>query len=795
MMQKTVTEALSVRPASGTLLPALMLLFFLSGVSGLIYEVLWLRLLGLVFGVTIYAASTVFASFMGGLALGSFLAGRLVDRARNPLFWYGAAEALIGIAGLATPAALGMLQWIYPKLYADLPRGLALVTLIRFLFSFLVLLAPTTLMGATLPIIIKSSLVKAPGLGKRASLLYASNTAGAIAGTLTAGFYLIGVLGVTESIRLAAALNLLVGISAIGLSIKRGGWLNDSGPGVDSRDLSRGRDDGLSAEDVLERTRKLVLAVFAISGAVSLALEVIWFRMLVLILEETSYAFTIMLAAFLSGIAAGSYIVAPLARRRLGRVAVLAFIEIAIGVASLLSVRALNWSYDVAEWARPVLSHIAREDISLTIVASVLAIFPVALLLGVAFPIGLRLWVADGAPQSGGTGRQIGIFYSLNVAGGILGSLIAGFVLLPKLGSRGSLIAVSFITLIMGLLLLADSYRVWRSIKVVAALAVILISVKIVRRTPTPMNVALKHRYPYERLLWAEEGLQTTVAVNERSDGKRIIYLDGLVQGDDSTPSAAFHRQLALLPLLLQRDPKVALEIGLGSGTSGGMLGRYPGIQVDLIELSPSVLRGVEWFRNVSYDVLHQENVHLRIDDGRNFLLLSTKQYDVITGVPIRPFTAGGGNLFSAEFFEMQYRALKDDGVVVQWIRPRRGNDAEYKLIMRTFLTVFPNATLWDNGKLLIGTKGPLMLDRAEIEAKMQRPEIRDDLKLTGLDTFQSLLSFYTAGPDEMKRFAGDGPILTDDRPMAEYFLSLPEGTGQLDLEELTSDVMQHVNQ
>src|SRR5262249_53248139 len=219
MIERTVVEV----PTAGggrsrRLLHALMVLFFLSGGNGLIYEVLWFRLLGLLFGVTIYAASTVFASFMSGLALGSFIAGRVVDRTRNPLLWYGIAEGLIGVSALATPAALAAIQWVYPRLATEAPNSLPFITGIRFLFSFLVLLVPTTLMGATLPIVIKSVLSNSGELGERASLLYASNTGGAIVGALTAGFYLIGTFGIMLSIELAATLNLFVSVAAIAVS-------------------------------------------------------------------------------------------------------------------------------------------------------------------------------------------------------------------------------------------------------------------------------------------------------------------------------------------------------------------------------------------------------------------------------------------------------------------------------------------------------------------------------------------------------------------------------------------------
>ena len=339
------------RAAVPWLLPALVALFFLSGVSGLIYQVLWLRLLALVFGVTIYAASTVLASFMGGLALGSYAAGRLVDRAHNPLRWYGVAEVLVGLSALATPAALRGVERLYVALYPALPEGLGAITLVRFLLSSLVLLVPTTLMGATLPIVIKSSLLRAEGLGQRVGLLYATNTAGAIAGTVLAGFVLIGGIGIWGSFLVAAALNVAVGLAAI-VASGGGGKANGEDPTFARPWPERGvapagEDAGATA--ISETARRLVLIVFVLSGFASLALEVIWFRVLVLFLPSTTYAFTTMLATVLAGIAAGSYLVTPLMRRRLDWLGLLAVAELAIGVVALASFAALGRIYDLLD--------------------------------------------------------------------------------------------------------------------------------------------------------------------------------------------------------------------------------------------------------------------------------------------------------------------------------------------------------------------------------------------------------------------------------------------------------------
>src|SRR5215204_1164681 len=363
------------------LLPAL-LLFFGTGACGLVYQQLWVRLLSLVFGVTVYAVSTVLASFFAGLALGSFFAGRLVDRARRPLQWYGVAEILVGLAALGTMAALSAVERAYVGMAGGLPDSVPVLTVVRFVLSFTVLLVPATLMGASLPIVVRSALVRSGHLGERVSLLYATNTAGAIGGAVLAGFWLIGERGLTFSFRLAAVVNIAVGLAAV-LGSRR--WETDrrqiEPSAAPRRTVER------TGPTLPEGTRRIVLAVFTISGFVSLALEVVWFRVLALYLESTTYAFTIMLATVLGGIALGSYLVAPIMRLRIDWLKVLVAVELALSVVALASLEFLSKTPGAADRAKDVIGFLSN-DLQPMLVASALAILPTTLLLGFAFPIG-----------------------------------------------------------------------------------------------------------------------------------------------------------------------------------------------------------------------------------------------------------------------------------------------------------------------------------------------------------------------------------------------------------------------
>ena len=766
------------RPAAPAWLRwSLVALFFLSGACGLIYQVLWLRLLGLVFGVTVYAASTVWASFMGGLALGSLAGGRLGDRVRRPLVWFGAAEALVGISALATPVALDALQQLYLPIQTSLTGSPVVLTLARLLMSFAVLVVPTMMMGASLPLVVKAVTSSGDALGGRAGAFYASNTAGAILGTLAAGLFLIPGLGIDRTFSIAAGANLFVGIVAIAVGL-----------GLDPVRSNAAAPAAVPAAEPLAplRVRRVVLALFFFSGLTSLALEVIWFRMIVLIVRPTVYAFSLMLAAVLAGIALGSAIVTPLMRRTWDWPVVLAVVQLATGVTALVSLMVLNQTTALQETFGPWLGRFVPDYLTYTIITSVPAVLPASILLGVAFPIGLHIWAgatSDGAPVA----SRIGVFYSLNVAGAILGSLAAGFLLLPAIGSRGSLILVASLIFAGGLVLLAavrrPSSRTWVVLAVAAAGFAALAT-----RIEDPFAAFLRVRYPNDQVLMRDESVQTTVSVH-RHGTSLAMHLEGNHQASDQPGMAFAHHRIGHLPMAVHPDVKDALVIGLGGGATAGAVALDPSVRVTVIELSGAVVRGAAYFSHINFDVLKRPNVTLAVDDGRNFLLTTTQRFDVVTADLVLPIYAGSNNLYSAEYFRLVKRVLKPGGMFVQWIA---GTEAEYQVIARTFLSVFPMATSWADGSLFLGGPDAVWLDRAAFERKLAIPARQATLKALNLSSFEDLLRLYRAGAAEVRQFIGSGPILTDNQPIVEYFLSLPRDR-EPELSRLRGDPGGHV--
>ncbi|HWI18320.1 MAG TPA: fused MFS/spermidine synthase [Vicinamibacterales bacterium] len=744
---------------------AVFALFYLSGIAGLIYQVLWLRRLSLVFGVTVYAASTVLAAFMAGLALGSALSGRVLRRGMSPLKAFAIAEILIGVTGLLSPFLLDAAWGLYGALHNLAPESLSVLTVARLVCSFAILALPTTMMGITLPLLTAAVSDRKGGAATNVSLLYALNTLGAMTGTLLAGYLLIPDLGITNSFLLAASINVLVGVLA---------FLLDRSP---NPPINHPLPDHQSANSLQSpiANLKLIGVVVAISGFASLGLEIVWFRLMLQFVAATTEAFTAMLTTVLGGIAAGGFIAATILRSKRDPSAALGIVQALTGVAAVASMSFLLWTvangWDTMQLWRAVL----------------IAILPPSLCMGAGFP--LALGIAARSAEPGSLARRIGALYSLNVAGAILGSLGTGFVLLTRAGSLNTLIVLGALLAVSGAMILVKRGGAASWASAIALLTVFFVTA---RDLPDPFRVAIDRRYGNQLLeFWRDEGAQTAVSVRA-SQFQHVLYLDGLHQANDQPAMVELHRSIGHLPMVLHGAPRTVLVVGMGGGATPGAVSQYDA-NVQIVELSDSVRKAAPFFAHVNYDLLNRPNVSVRVDDGRNFLALSGRKFDVITADIIQPGHAGAGHVYSREYFTLVRNALNDNGVVLQWIGQRPF--VEYSLIMRTFLDVFPNATLWADAGFMVGTVQPLKIDPAAIDRLRQRPETRAALDAVGLRSFDDLRAWFTAGPDEMRAFVGAGPILTDDRPLVEYHHRLPRPEEQppLNLSSLKGDVSRFI--
>lgn len=735
-----------------------LVLFFLSGACGLVYEVVWTRHLSLVFGITVFATSAVLAAFMGGLALGSYLVGRWIDRHANPLRVYALLEAGIGLYALAVPLLFAALTPVYVAIAQRLEGHFLLFNLARAILAVGVLLVPTTLMGGTVPAIGRYLVARRETVGWNVGLLYAVNTCGAVVGTLVTGFVLLAWMGLAATTALAAAVNLA--IAAVVLLGRLGAAGFVPAPAFVGT--------GAVPERAAAASRGLVVlvgVVFAASGFVALAYEVVWTRVLVIYLHNTIYAFTVMLAVFLAGIAAGNALLIRAYDRLRHPLFWLGVVECLIGVsviAAASSYGSLHTSgaeLQLTSWA---------QALSLMFGRASLVLLPSALLLGMTFPLVTRIVCVE----MGMLGRRLGGVYAANTAGAVLGSLAGGFVLVPLFGLRGTLLFLSGLNLLLGALCWAALVQRtrWR-----VALVALAVAAALLPRAALPPHLffqALEGDGTY-RLIYYHEGVTDTSGVWEHVSGGDRIVTYGDMRGTAGTNTNRLNRTQGHVAHLLHPRPTRSLQIGFGVGNTLAAAARHPEVeQLDCVELSPHVRETAPFFWT-NEQVLANPKVRLIVDDGRNYLLRTRTRYDVITLEPPDIFTADVVNLYTEEFYRLAAAALAPDGLVCQWIASGEMGERELRMLVRAFLNVFPETTLWREGfmgpLLLIGTQRPLRIDQAALGRRMQHPALRDDLAAIRMHGPNRMLGLFIAGPEGTRRWVGDVPSVTDDRTYVDF--------------------------
>ena len=765
VLSKTGHRSYSI--SSIILLTLFIGVFFLSGSSSLIYEVAWTRALNVIFGVTLHAVSAVLASFMAGLALGSFLASRITDRVRRPLLLYGLIEIGIGLFGIFTLVAIRSLMPMYLWLFGVVSDYPTVIPIVRFIVACSIMLIPASLMGATLPLIVKACSLDLPKIGVNVSLLYAFNTAGAAVGTLVAGFVLIGSFGLQGSVYIAALINILAGLTAIALAMLSGDRFLNLQPGPDPVPVHG------TPEHRPSRALTAAISIsFGISGFCALAYEVVWFRVLELFLNGTVYAFSIMLFTFLLGIALGSLLISVFISRSWNWVILFTVLQALIGIEVFLSEYTVGKVPGLRDTivAMPEIAPLFKDSNVLMALVCVLVLLPLTLLLGMTFPVAVQ---ALNGGRSSGSGASVGGLNAANTLGAILGSLAGGLWLLPTMGSQSSLTLLGTVNLVVAGALFV--YSTGTKMRPAWALPIILPGLLILPKLGPPdmLGEVLKNLFKGHEIIWYEEGLENTVSVQRRPDQYLYLYLNSRVEAYDAPDMVNYHRAIGHLPMLLHPDPRDVLVIGLGGGGTPGAMSTYRGSNIEIVELSPSMVRAAEFFKHVNHDLFRQENVHLRLDDGRNHLLLTGKRYDVITADVLHPNQAGSDNLYSREYFELVKGALKEDGIAVQWADST--HIIMYPLIARTFASVFPYVTLWYDSSLIIGSKQPLNISRDALQAHFGPTPSREEAITVGLRSADDLLRNYNGDAGVLREKIGGGPVITDDRPLTEYYESLPK--------------------
>lgn len=768
--------------------------FLLSGASSLIYQTVWVRMLTRYLGSTTYALATVLGVFMAGLALGSYLAGRWVDRSRQPLRWYAILE--VAIAGLALVVSFLVIAWsgpIYLQAYGwlvgDGEPGWTLL-LARVGFVTLCLLPATVLMGATLPILVAHVSRQGQRFQDGLGQLYATNTLGAVLGVLAAGFVLLGVLGETGSLLVAAVANLLAG----GLALA-------SGRGAEADAEVERAEATASAEPYPAGLRRLALLTLFVSGFTALAYEVLWTRQLVLYLETSIYAFTAMLSTLLIGIAWGSWDAAKSESVRTRPLASVGMLEICIGTWAAVGMLAYPYfdSQTSPLW-RSLADLIGKDPQSkasfgLAMLGCIFLVLPMAFFFGRQFPPAVRAAAAD--PDR--PGQSTGTAYAINTVGTILGSLATGFVLIPTLGTALTMLTLAAVNVGLGLVLLACAPAAERgsSLRWGAGLAGVFVLAALLAGDPYRGVIEKRLAQWYrgaEIYHYFESPTGTTVAAGSP---RHPTYRTLLVNGVGMTALVSETKVMAHLPYLLVDQPRRALVICFGMGTTFRSLSGYPDLQVDAVDIVPEVFGCFDSYHPDAAAVRQRPNAHWHADDGRNFLQVRDGFYDIITIDPPPPLhSAGAVNLYTRDFFTLCKSRLTPGGVLCLWLPP--GPEGEMLMIIKTFREVFPGCSMWGGlsdpgypGFYLTGGHKPFARTPAEVKMLSEQLSSIQDLGEWNKMYRQPgvLERMYLLDAAGIDRLVGNAAIISDDRPYTEF--PLWRGVFQPEMfRELNADVI-----
>ena len=732
----------------------LLVLFFLSGISGLIYEIAWVRQASLTFGVSVYAYSAVLAAYMGGMALGSYLAGRWIDRARRPLRIYALVQIGIAVLAVLSPSVLSTLDGLYAAVARALRPGLGQLTLLRLCLSILTLTPPTLLIGAALPVMSRVYAAQNGQVGRDVGRLYAANTAGAVLGCLATGVFLIRLLGLRETIALGAALNVLVAGGAF--------WLNASWPAAPVsariRPSSRRGRRRAAAAPLSRQTLRYVAIGYAISGFVALGYEVVWARILSIHTLHAVYSFSLMLTVYLTGLAVGGALGTWWTRRRAVTLLHLGALQMGIGLLAIailfvfarlpsITLESVFGEYSI------------RNEMSYEMLLASITVLPPTLLIGALFPIVSSLYTGE---QTEALGGRIGVVSGLNTGGSILGSLATGFVLVPWLGLQNTALTLSAANLALGagaLWLVGKARPRMRWLSLPVALVAVIMALLI------PEGLYLGFREgPSEHLVFYREGVETTVAVFDvKTHDFKISFVNGRTEVPTDEVSMRAFRLLGHLPPLLRPNARNALMLSFGNGIASGSLSTHDIPTIDVIDLSQEMIEAAEIYSEENHDVLLDPRLHLRVEDARNFLLQTDVRYDIITTDATHPSNASSWALFTHEFYTLVHQRLAADGVFMQWLPFHSLSEADYKSILRTFQSVFPHATLWYTGAshtFLVST--PQRLTEETLAHALDRatdnPSVQEDLGSPAV-----IGSYLLWNEDALAAYAGPGPLVTDN--------------------------------
>ena len=768
--------------------------FFLSGLAALLYQTAWLRQFSLVFGTSELAVATVLAAYMGGLAVGSAVAGRYADRVTRPVLVYGLLEAGIALSALAVPLLLLAARALYASILGDQPAPPDAATIGQPLFyllvAFVVLAIPTGFMGATLPLLTRYAVRTDREVGPRVALLYAINTAGAVVGTVVAAFVLLPALGLNGTVWVGVAVNVLVFVIAAWLARGRRDITgSDEAAAVSTppgfytaciRPLFSGTATARERlMTVFRQQPAWMLPLMLVSGATAFLYEVLWTRMLTHVMGGSIYAFATMLAAFLTGIALGGGLAGKVAEQRERAAVAFSLTQLAVGVLSV----------GVYAWMGPLIP--ASLTTWTLVLFAVAVMLPATIFIGATLPLSVRVLARDESQATTSTAR----IYAWNTVGAIIGAILAGFFLIPGLGFEGSIrvaVAVNFA------LALWAAVCVARPKPVPVGLACVGIAAVLVAYNPSrPQAVVSSTGFVLGYLTEPEEiyygvGRSSTVMLLSEG-GYYYVRTNGLPEASiavrGAPPVQDPEKWLTALAVTARPDIEDMLVVGFGGGVV--LEGVPPSVdRIDVVELEPKVIeanRLLEGRRNI--DPLADPRFNVIINDGRNALRLTDKTYDAIVSQPSHPWTAGASHLFTREFVVDVKSHLNDGGLFVQWMNSEFVDEGLLRTLAATLIAEFENVRLYHpSAQVLMFLASEAPLDVELQLARTGRPLIDDVMHFSrlGLNGVEDLLTAMAMDEEGLQSFARRADISTDNNNlMATRSRSRADGLLLADLNEL----------
>ena len=727
-------------------------------------------MLTLIMGNTQYSIATVLTAFMGGLALGSYTGGKIIDREFNPLAAYAILEAGIGIYCLLLPFFIDLAFPLFQWIYLSLGDSYTQTSLVRFSVCFALLIIPATFMGATLPVLSKFVSREENFIGKDVGTLYSINTFGAVLGAWASAFIFMRLFGVQATTGIAAAVNISIALIIYFLFKPP---LKERLPFIETSSDKEG--------PALKKSEIFILLSFLLSGLTALVYQVVWTRILSLLLGSSVYAFSMILSVFILGLALGTVTASRFLDRLSDLVKGYGLVQMMIGFSSLSIIPLFGripfvnrWIYE--NWGQQFQF---IQGANFIIIFGLL--FIPTFFMGTQFPIVIKIL----ATKLETVGQNVGRVYAFNTVGAIIGSFLAGFVLIPALGLQTTILSVVFFNVLLGISLLVWGASISFNWKMYVLPGLFVLCVVIANSIP-PWDksvISSGSFMPYRigdlreaelkknKILYFKEGMHTTVTTELSTSGNIFLRVNGKT---DASLALDMRTQLlsGYLPMLFHPKPESALVIGQGSGITLGAVEQFPVNKINLVEISPAVIEGSRFFDPFNHDALNDKRLSILLEDGRNHIALSQNTYDVIVSEPSNPWISGVGALFTVDFFELLKKRLNPGGLACIWVHTNMSPDS-FKSIVRSFTEKFPYVTMWESiagdDYLLIGSEEEYGLSFEKAQKLLGNEVAGKDLAQIGIRNVPDLMSLMIMSRPDLVEFSKNAPLHTDDNSLLEF--------------------------